>query len=116
MSCLQAQNNIRDAGACGLGGGLKANVSLQMLSLVRALFFVLFLFVFCFVFGLVELCCDRFLESMFDLTRGMQGNNKVGDVGAVGLGEGLKMNSSLLMLNLVGDLCLRLFPLFFVEL
>ncbi len=78
--------------------------------------FCLFLFVFCFVFGLVELCCDRFLESMFDLTRGMQGNNQVGDAGALGLGEGLKMNSSLQMLNLVSDSCLCLFPLFFVEL
>ncbi len=79
-------------------------------------FLFCFCLFFCFVFGLVELCCDRFLESMFDLTRGMQGNNKVGDAGAIGLGEGLKMNSSLQTLNLVSDVCLRLFPLFFVEL
>jgi hypothetical protein len=49
---------------------------------------------------------------LIDLTRGMQGYNKVGDAGAVGLGEGLKMNSSLQMLFLVSDL-IRLFLICF---
>ena len=64
---------------------------------------------------MIVLCFEGMLH-LIDLTRGMQGYNKVGDAGALGLGEGLKMNSSLQMLNLVSDLCLWLFPLFFVEL
>ncbi len=34
----------------------------------------------------------------------LQGNNQIGDNGAVGLGEGLKVNSSLQMLSLVRHL------------
>jgi hypothetical protein len=36
------------------------------------------------------------------LTRGMQWDNAVGDDGACGLGEGLEVNSSLKILQLVG--------------
>jgi hypothetical protein len=38
-----------------------------------------------------------------ELTLGLQGYNKVGDLGACGLGEGLIANSSLQMLILVSD-------------
>jgi hypothetical protein len=34
---LQVDNNVRDAGAFGLGEGLKMNNSLQMLNLVSVL-------------------------------------------------------------------------------
>ncbi len=35
MRLLQAGNQIKHAGACGLGDGLKVNSSLQLLTLVR---------------------------------------------------------------------------------
>ena len=69
--------------------------SLQTLHLVRE-----------FEFGT---CCCAYLamlsrcEGMLELTRGLQGGNHVGDAGACGLGLGLKVNSSLLELNLVRD-------------
>ena len=45
----------------------------------------------------------------------LQGYNKVGDLGACGLGEGLKVNNTLQMLNLVSDLFLLLFLLLFLK-
>ncbi len=46
---------------------------------------------------------------MLDLIHALQGYNKVGDLGACGLGEGLKVNNTLQMLNLVSDLFLFVF-------
>ena len=40
------------------------------------------------------------------LTRVLQDSNRIGDIGAVALGEGLKFNTSLLDLNIV-----RVFPI-----
>jgi hypothetical protein len=41
-------------------------------------------------------------DGLLGLTRGMQWNNRVSDEGACGLGDGLEVNSSLEMLQLVG--------------
>ncbi len=78
---LQGGNQIGDAGAAGLGEGLKVNSSLRYLGLVR-----LFL---------------RAGWGSAALTRVLQFRNQIGDAGAAGLGEVLKVNSSLQQLSLV---------------
>jgi len=100
MRVLQFENGIGDAGAAGLVEGLKVNSSLQTLGLVR-LFFVV-----CFLWGR---CRERAGRGSAALTRVLQSRNQIGDAGAAGLGEGLRVNSSLQELYLV-----RLFVLSFV--
>ena len=86
---LQNENQIGDAGAAGLGEVLKVNSSLRELYLVR-------LFVYClFLWGR---CRERAGRGSAALTRVLQNQNQIGDAGAAGLGEGLKVNSSLQML------------------
>ncbi len=41
------------------------------------------------------------MRGLAALTRVLQGSNQIGDDGAVGLGEGLKVNRSLTEINLV---------------
>jgi hypothetical protein len=97
---LQDDNKVGDAGACGLGEGLKTNSSLKTLSLVRKPFFV----------------SAFFFESDRDLpwmTRTLQMNNDVGDAGAFGLAEGLKCNTSLKALFSASSIFFR-FLFFFV--
>ncbi len=84
----QATSQVKSAGGCSLGESLKVNNSLQELHLVSH------------VFLFSSLCCDCFV-CILHLTHVEQGYNEVGDEGALGLGEGLKMNSSLQMLFLV---------------
>ena len=43
---MQRENQIGDAGACGIGDGLKQNSSVQELLLVRCMFLIV-----CFVVG-----------------------------------------------------------------
>ena len=89
---LQGENQIGDAGAAGLGEGLQVNSSLQRLYLVR-------LFVYClFLWGR---CRERAGRGSAALTRVLQRKNQLGDAGARGLGEVLKVNSSLQGLWLV---------------
>ena len=78
-----------------MGEGLKVNSSLQKLDLVRH--FILMI-VICLLRGL---CREREGRVWAALTRVLQGNNQIGDDGAGGLGEGLKVNSSLQYLLLV---------------
>ena len=51
------------------------------------------------VYDVIELYVG---EGLLGLTRGMQWDNRVSDDGACGLGDGLEVNSSLKMLQLVG--------------
>jgi len=97
---LQGENGIGDAGAAGLGEGLEVNSSLQELVLVRLFGYCLFLW---------GRCREREERGSAALTRVLQQQNSIGDAGAAGLGEGLKVNSSLQALYLV-----RLFVLLFV--
>jgi len=97
---LQGGNRIGDAGARGLGEGLKVNSGLQRLYLVRLFGYCLFLW---------GRCRERAGRGWAALTRVLQGGNGIGDAGARGLGEVLKVNSSLQRLWLV-----RLFLLLFV--
>lgn len=86
---VQGYNQVGNAGAVGLGEGLKLNSSLQTLNLVS------------------DLCwCSWCLHSegfvgFHSMTLCLQVDNNVGDAGVLGLGEGLKGNSSLQTLNLV---------------
>jgi hypothetical protein len=81
----QSENEIGDDGSCGLGEGLQSNSSLLILNLVSS----------------PCLCFLIFLCELTDLARWMQCRNRIGDVGCRGLGEGLKSNGSLRILNLV---------------
>lgn len=72
---LQMNAKIGDAGACGLGEGLKTNSSLKKLILVR-----------CACFGLCIICgyC-AFCKRLFGVTQRLQAGNQVGDAGALGV-------------------------------
>ncbi len=97
LTCvLQANNRIGDDGARELGEGLKVNSSLRHLELVRPLF--------CYFFLAME-------RGWAALTRVLQNSNKIGDDGGRGLGQGLKVNSSLQKLFLVRHLVLLLIRL-----
>ena len=87
---LQMNAKIGDAGACGLGEGLKTNSSLKKLILVR-----------CACFGLCIICgyC-AFCKRLFGVTQRLQAGNQVGDAGALGLAMVLKSNSCLTGLGL----------------
>ncbi len=78
------------------------NSSLHILNLVSD-----FVLICCFC------CCCVWFSScfniLFQLIVDLQENNQVGDAGAYGLGEGLKVNSSLEELNLVSGLLHFLF-------
>jgi hypothetical protein len=89
---LQNYNQISDAGAAGLGEGLKVNSSLHWLSLVRLFDYCLFL---------LGRCGERAGRGSDGVTRVLQSENQISDAGAAGLGEGLKVNSSLQTLVLV---------------
>ena len=83
----QASNQIGDAGACALGEALKSNARLGSLNLVSCKAFPILLSV---------------VEMLELVTHGSQNHNRVGDTGAYGLGEGLKLNRSLRCIHLVG--------------
>jgi hypothetical protein len=87
---LQEGNQIGDAGACGLGQGLKVNGSLRQLWLVS-------LFSLC----SVDVVAQLLFEELLAVTLGLQTGNQIGDAGACGLGQGLMANSSLQRLKLV---------------
>jgi hypothetical protein len=89
---IQGGNEIGDRGAELIGQGLKVNRSLQTLHLVR-------LFVYClFLWAMQGEGGERAGRGSAALTRVLQERNRIGDAGAAGLGEGLKVNSSLQML------------------
>jgi methyl coenzyme M reductase subunit D len=89
---LQHGNQISDAGAAGLGEGLKVNSSLYHLWLVRPFDYCLFF---------VGAMRGEGGEGSAGVTRVLQRENQISDAGAAGLGEGLKVNSSLQRLHLV---------------
>ena len=96
---LQTDNKVGDAGACGLGEGLKTNSSLKKLFLVR-----------CACFGLCLICSYwAFFKGLFGVTRRLQNDNEVGEAGALGLAEGLKSNSCLQAMGLVRVVVARIF-------
>ena len=92
---LQDANRIGDVGAHYMGMGLKVNSSLKRLYLVRNKALLLMV-----LFALVG-CCEKAGRRTAALTRVLQDNNSIGDGGACGLGEGLKVNSSLMIISMV---------------
>jgi hypothetical protein len=94
----QVNTGIGNAGACFIGEGLKFNNSLLELRLVRIFIFV---------------CCDcievRSFDHLISRVFFLQSNNVIGDHGAGGLGDGLKMNSIMQQLYLVGSFSFCLF-------
>ena len=84
---LQDRNAISDAGACGLGEALKSNSWLGSLNLVSCKAFTILL---------------SAVDMLVLVTRDLQNHNRIGDIGAYGLGEGLKLNQSLRCIHLVG--------------
>ncbi len=80
------------------------NSSLHILNLVSD-FVLLCCFCCCCCCVWVSLCFNILFQLIVDL----QDHNQVGDAGAYGLGEGLKVNSSLEELNLVSGLLHFLF-------
>ena len=85
-------NEIGVRGAELIAEGLKVNSSLQRLNLVR-------LFDYCFF--LRGRCGERAGRGSAGVTRVLQEGIQITDAGAAGLGEGLKVNSSLQHLFLV---------------
>jgi hypothetical protein len=93
LTCaVQWNNGIGAEGANVFGEALKVNASVQKLNLVSV--FVLFLL----VFVLRVFCC---CEESGRLTCAVQGNNDIGDEGGKALGEALKVNTSVQLLDLV---------------
>ena len=83
----QRNNDIGDEGSCGLGEGLESNSSLLILNLVSP----------------PCLCVLIFLSELTGLARSVQCSNRIGDIGCRGLGDGLKSNGTLRILNLVSE-------------
>jgi hypothetical protein len=101
LTCaVQWNNGIGDEGGKALGEALKVNTSVQILYLVSV--FLLFLL----VFVLRVFCC---CEVWWRLTCAVQENNCIGDEGGKALGEALKVNTSVQILNLVSVFLLFLF-------
>jgi hypothetical protein len=93
---LQNVNEVGAAGALALGEMLKVNSSLQTLLLVSVLIY--------FDLLLTCLCCEW--VSNVALTRGLQAGNRLSEAGVLSVAEGLRVNSSLQMLDLVSALML----------
>jgi hypothetical protein len=108
---LQFDNAISDAGASALGQGLVKSCSLRWLNLVRASFVARVLSL---CFSLHWFCRSRgfFVNLCGEMTHVLKWKNQVGDSGAVGLGQSLKLNNSLHFLELVRDFWLFLHALF----
>jgi hypothetical protein len=110
-SCLQFDNQISDAGACALGQGLSKNCSLKWLNLVRASFVARVLSL-CFSLHWFGRSRGFFVNLCGEMTHVLKWKNQVGDSGAVGFGQSLKLNNSLQFLELVRDFWLFLHALF----
>jgi hypothetical protein len=93
---LQINNQIGDDGARGLGEGLNVNSSLQWLHLVSSARLLCF-----FLWRRCRRGMGGVGGASAGLMRVLQDGNLIGDDGARGLGEGLKVNSSLQQLVLV---------------
>ena len=89
---MQGSNRIGDEGCKALGEALKVNTSVQILGLVSV--FLLFLL----VFVLRVFCC---CEESGRLTCAVQESNGIGAEGCKALGEALKVNTSVQILDLV---------------
>ncbi len=118
---LQACNQVGDEGACALGEGIKFHSNVRDLSLVsaeafcalgrgcqggygmRVLTLWLYVTIVLTLWLYVPIVLTLWLYVPIVLTLWLQYKNLVGDAGACGLAEGLRLNSSLQCLGLVSS-------------